>query len=346
MKIATRCRTGMFILAIAAGGIATAPVQRALACPPETHDHPPRVATLFPAAEMPHTERTVTIGPRIFVTSDANLFEVVSEPHGKLNKVALAQASATLADGSRVPAAFLALAAHGHVLYATATAFTSATIPYASMLYRIELGPRPGEIAALASAPFQGHATPFLPNGMAVDRSGDIYVANSFSAVTNEAAILKLDVRPAPFMFQETIWLPASLGGAFPNGLQLDGHTLYLASLSNILQVTIHRDGSAGSISTLYSASPDNFLDDFAVLDRALVVCEIDNPFASPTSATSQLTVVTRMGSHAGTVERVIPLGSAGIFPSSVVELHDGPRGGETLLMTDYATGGLFKILF
>jgi hypothetical protein len=344
MKTAIHCRAVMLSLVVAAGAVTVTPATLARTSGHDCPHHGPRITTLFAAADMPHTERTVALGQRLFVTSDANLFEVVSEPHGRVRKVSLAQATVTLTDGRAEPAVFLALAAHGRALYATATAFTPSTVPYASMLYRIELGPRAGEVAAIASAPFVGHATPFLPNGMAVDRGGNLFVSNSFGATTGEAAILKLKVRAEPFSFVESNWLSADRGGAFPNGVQLDGNTLYLASLSSILQVTVERDGGAGQVGTLYSANPDDFLDDFVLLDGELVVCEIDNPFAPPASSTSQLTVVTRTGPNPGTVARVISLASAGIHPSSVIRFRDGGPGDEALLVTDYTGGGLFSI--
>jgi hypothetical protein len=186
MKTPISCRTGLMALVLVAGGLTASPRTFASDSQTDCRNRGPRVSTLFSAADMPHTERVVTAGQRLFVTSDANLFEVLDEPHGKLRKVSIAQASVTLGDGQSVPGAFLALAAHGRVLYATATAFTDATIPYASMLYRIELGPRPGDVASIESAPFVGHATPFLPNGMAVERDDDLFISNSFSAVTGE----------------------------------------------------------------------------------------------------------------------------------------------------------------
>jgi hypothetical protein len=308
-------------------------------------DRSPRVTTLFSPAEMPHTERTAAVGQRIFATSDSNLFEIVKSPHDETRKVSIAQASVTLTEGQTVPGAFLALGARGRVLFATATAFDATGVPYASMLYRIELGAAPGKATAIAAAPFVGHTIPFLPNGMAIDRNGELFITNSFSATTGEAAILKLKVRSAPFSFQETSWLPANLGGPFPNGVQLDGNTLYLASLSTVLQVPIQHDGTAGSVAKLYSANPDDFLDDFALVSGELVVCEIDNPFAPPVTATSQLTVVARTGPTAGEVVRVIPLADAGVHPSSVARFHGSADRG-AFLVTDYTGGGLFSVAF
>jgi hypothetical protein len=343
MKTSIIWRTGTLAVAIIAGGFASLPRTFAGDSQIESPTHMPRVTTLFAASEMPHTERTAAVGHRLFVTSDANLFEVVRDPHGKLRKVSVASASVTLSDGQSAPAVFLALATHGHVLYATATAFTEATVPYASALYRIDLGARAGEIATIASAPFVGHATPFLPNGMATDQIGDLFVSNSFSATTGEAAILKLRIHSHPFSFQEKDWLPANQGGAFPNGVQLDGNTLYLASQSVVLRVTVDREGEAGLIATLYTANPDDFLDDFTLVGNDLIVCEIDNPFATPVTSTSQLTVVARTGHNSGTVTRVIPLAATGIHPSSVAQFGEHAARGE-LVVTDYASGGLFTV--
>jgi hypothetical protein len=342
MKRLIPCRAGVIALVLVAGSFASAPKTYARDSQTECSNRDPRVTTLFPAGEMPHTERVVAVGHRLFVTSDGNLFEVLDGPRGKLRKVSIAAASVALGDGS-VPGVFLALAGQGRTLYATATAFTDTSIPYASMLYRIELGPRPGEVATVESAPFVGHATPFLPNGMAVDRGGDLFISNSFSAATGEAAIAKIKVHAQPFSFGESNWLLAEQGGAFPNGIQLDGNTLYLASLSVIYRVAIERDGNAGQVSVLYAANPDDFLDDFAVMGGELVVCEIDNPFAPPAASTSQLTVVAKTGPNAGAVTRVIPLAATGIHPSSVVKESAGH--GE-LLVTDYSAGGLFSISF
>jgi hypothetical protein len=344
MKTPNRRRASQLALAILIGLSGTTTSTLANGSDFDLEGHRPRIATLFAGAEMPHSERIVTVGHRLFVTSDSNLFEIVKRPHGKLDKVSIASAEVILADGQTVPGGFVALSSYGHVLFATATAADSSGMPCATTLYRIELGPHEGDVVEIATAPFIGHATPFLPNGMAVDRHGDIFISNSYSTYTGEAAVIKLRVHPRPFSFQETDWLPANLGGGLPNGIQLDGDTLYLASQSALLQVHVRRDGSAGPVSTLYSADPDDFLDDLMLVPGALIVCQIDNPFAPPETSASQLTIVTRSGPTPGEVAGVIPLAGAGIHPSSVARLPGD--GGRTLVVTDYLGGGLFTVAF
>jgi hypothetical protein len=74
------------------------------------------------------------------------------------------------------------------------------------------------------------------------------------------------------------------------------------------------------------------------LIPGGLVVCEIDNPFAPPASATAQLTVVVRTGATAGQVAKVIPL--AGVHPSSLTRFRD------RVLVTDYTSGGLYAVAF
>ncbi len=201
--------------------IGTLPISVARASGADALPLSPRIEALFDGTEMPNTERVATIGNRLFVTSGFDLFEVHRNARGRHHKESIAQANLVSPDGQVVPARFLGLASDGQVLYATATAFDAAGTPYVSALFRITLGLRRGEVRAIAQAVFAGHAIPFMPNGVAVDRKGQVYVSNSYSAVTGEAAVLELTIAARPFSFQESDWLAAGEGGAFPNGLQI-----------------------------------------------------------------------------------------------------------------------------
>jgi hypothetical protein len=311
----------------------------------------PAIRTIFTGADMPNSERVVaTLDGRVFVSSARDIFEVVRNGQGGFDEISIAQASVTLPTGAVVPGAFVGLKPFGHLLFATATAEAPGNIPLGSMLYRIDLAKRDGDPRRVVSAPFVDPA-PFLPNGMTIDGAGDIFVSNSFSAVTGAAAIVEITVTgTAPLTFTETPWLPAVEGGAFPNGLQLDGRSFILDSLNQILRIAIAEDGTAGTVTLVREESADTFLDDLAVFPGFIIVCELGSDAANPLSGApptaAQLSVISTRAEDLGRVLDVIPLFAAGVLPSSVMASSGRvfPRG--ALLVTDFLTGGFFELTF
>lgn len=308
---------------------------------------------IFTGAEMPTTERAA-IGPggRVFVSSGNDIFEVVKNGEGGFDRRSIAQASVTLPTGEVVPGAFVGLKVMGRVVYATATAFappptpTSPLIPLASMLYRIELDTHQG-VRRISAAPFTGHAIPFLPNGLALDHRGHIFIANSFSAVTGEAAIIKITVTNSdPLAFTEAVWLPAAAGGALPNGLQIRGRQVFLSSLNVVFRIDMDQNGDAGTPTLIFQADPDVFLDDFALLPGVIAIAVADNPQSPPVTDVSQITFFSTRPGHVGEVIDVFPLAGSVAFPSSVTLALGGTFPPGALLVTDIVAGGLYELTF
>lgn len=125
---------------------------------------------------------------------------------------------------------------------------------------------------------FDRHAyeNPLWYNGMALDDNGDLYMSSS-DASYGQASIVKVDL-PAPTeVFMPTLsgWLNFS-SESLPNGIQIEGNTMYYSTGQKVSAITINDDGSAGVQSTKYTGSYLGLIDDLTITDNHIVVTEID----------------------------------------------------------------------
>ena len=106
-----------------------------------------------------------------------------------------------------------------------------------------------------------------LPNGIDFDSLGNLYVANT--AVIG-GKIVRLKFSSPTVVSSQATWL--SSGVTTPNGLKINGSNMYITDIGAVKKIPIRADGSAGSVSTIYSRFSD--LDDLMYYNGALVVAD------------------------------------------------------------------------
>jgi hypothetical protein len=254
---------------------------------------------------------------------------------------------------------FNGLAAWGQVLYAICTDITQ--LMPASVLYRVDTRKAATDPTRVATTTLTTPA--FQPNGMAIDRYGDLYVPNSASfaatflyGVPNVPAIVKVKVtNQTNFAVTETPWLPAAFGGFAPNGVAISstGDQLYMPSLNVIYRVPILPGGSAGAPVVVYQTAKTNMFDNVTFLPGNLIAApEITTPDQSvvqtvypgtpaPTSLTNQITLIdASTGKKLGAA--TFP---AGVLPSSVTPAQGTLFPVGSGIVTDaVGAGGLYLI--
>ncbi|MDB4972802.1 MAG: hypothetical protein JWN48_1143 [Myxococcaceae bacterium] len=119
------------------------------------------------------------------------------------------------------------------------------------------------------------NSSSIMPNGMAIDEQGRIYVSNMlvhlslqpFAATPTLTQIVVEDhpAEPSKLRFRHRTWLDSNAfaDGPSPNGVQIRGDTLYYAAGPNLNAVPIERDGSAGTLRVFYRGPALSYIDDF-----------------------------------------------------------------------------------
>lgn len=107
-----------------------------------------------------------------------------------------------------------------------------------------------------------------LPNGMAADADGNLYVADQTFLPGGKIIKLTVSAGNTPLVTQET-WLSGTNGCSSPNGMVIRGNTLYFTDFvitstkpAKVKKVDII-NGRPGTVTTLYSAF--SFFDDLDV---------------------------------------------------------------------------------
>jgi len=314
-------------------------------------------ATLVKPTSVPSSERGATAeGNRFFFIGGHSLFELVAKPDGTNEAATVMQRSDCKLSG---------LAAAGSKLYMTCTAFGSpntaekavgVTPTIWSDLIRVDLRKATSDPAHVRTTTLEGPG--FFPNGMALDQRGDIYISNSYSSIASLAsmephpAIVRVSViNERTFQIEKVPVLSEKDGGSFPNGVQIQGNRLWLASGSALYEAKL---GSLGleSVRIIYTIAASRMFDDFAVLpDNVLAIAEIPTPGFSgaatwpPVDDPSQLTFISvgpeaipdQAGKVIGEHKFEYP-----IAPSSATLVMD--REGPALYVTDYFFGGLYRV--
>jgi hypothetical protein len=299
-------------------------------------------------------DKPFTYGPTGTIVNGVSSIYEVKKANGKYVNTAIVNGNV-----AGKPCYFGSLGSYGYVLYAICTD-VSQLMP-ASVLYRVDTRKASSDPARVATVALTTPA--FQPNGMAIDRNGDLYIPNyaSFIAtfgygVPNVPAIVKVKVtNQANFAITETPWLPAAFGGFAPNGLAISstGDQLYMPSLNVIYRIPILPGGSAGAPVVVYQAAKTNLFDNLTLLPGNLIAApEITTPDQSvvqtvypgtpaPTSLTNQITLI-----DANTGKKL----GAAQFPSYVlpssVTVAQGPLfpAGSGVVTDAIGAGGLYLI--
>lgn len=298
-------------------------------------------------------DQPFSYGPNgIIVNGVSSIYEVRKSSGGKYTNTAIVNGNV-----AGKTCYFGSLAASGYILYATCTD-VSQLMP-ASVLYRVDTRKAANDPNRVAMVPLTTPA--FQPNGMAVDKNGDLYIPNSAAfvatvmyGVPNVPAIVKVKIADvAAFRITETGWLPALFGGFAPNGLAISGNQLYLPSLNVIYRVPILPGGSAGAPAIVYQTAKTNLFDNVRLLPgNLLAVPEITNPNQDmvqivypgtprPTALTNHVTMINPLtGTKLGAAQ--FP---SYALPSSVIVSQGTLFPPNTGIVTDaIGAGGLYLL--
>lgn len=132
--------------------------------------------------------------------------------------------------------------------------------------------------------------TRLYPNGMSIDAAGRIYVsdmlahlklADDIPTISEEGTgtiiqivVDRSDRTPGVLKLTHRVWLTAdsATDGYSPNGIQIDGDTLYYTAGANINRVPIDPNGDAGALSVHYRGAELSYIDDFCIVDGRMVL--------------------------------------------------------------------------
>ncbi len=117
-----------------------------------------------------------------------------------------------------------------------------------------------------------------VPNGMAVGADGSLYLSDTTASlgILKKTAIVKLTfIDESTLEFVTEPWLPASPLYSLPNGIQIDGDTLYFVGGHNLWKINIRADGSAGfPILKYHTHGVTKLMDDLVILPNEIAVAE------------------------------------------------------------------------
>jgi len=259
-----------------------------------------KLTQIVPPSDLQETERgAFTTDGRFFVIgvrpsgkpdAGAWIVEVTDGPSNRY--VATDYVSGNLegtSDGTlaRKPAGdactFGGMAAHGELLYAACYAADGR-----SSLLQVDTQAHTVRAGYFTTCNFTPSTSPcsspsMYPNGMAVDSQGRVYISNTLSHFTINGSNISVNVQGSDTLSQVIIDPIASQGthlefryhdwfsgdiltdSFVPNGIQIEGQTLYYAAGPNINQVEIQGDGTAGLHSVHYLGPALSYIDDFTV---------------------------------------------------------------------------------
>ncbi len=249
-------------------------------------------AQLISPEVIGHTENVVmTDEGRLFVASTNGILEILrtdflndgSQPVSLPNNcqydtgrdfVICNLVSSELSNG---PCMLTGLTTDGTRLYAACTAIDAnknLIEDQGAELLRVLPGKHRGTVSSVERHVLE---QPEWYNGMAIDSNGNLYMSAS-RAGYSEAAIVTTKL-PAPdefFYLQLSSWLKKS-NETMPNGIQIEGNTLYYSTGRKIEAIKINHDGSAGISTTLYTAGYLSLLDDLTITPNHIAITEIDS---------------------------------------------------------------------
>lgn len=192
-----------------------------------------------------------------------------------------------------------------------------------------------------------------MPNGMAIDDAGRIYTSNMLvhlsgqplraSPTLTQIVIDEHPAEPQKLAFHHLAWVDADVftDGLSPNGVQIEGDTLYYAAGPNLNAVPIRPDGSAGPLSVRYRGPLFSYIDDFGVQSGSFTLARTLLPGAVAT-------LRPRVGSKRlyQTGSCLLPNGGA---PSSIGYQPDLAPDSTlfvpgTIIVTSFFGGGLYTL--
>lgn len=191
------------------------------------------------------------------------------------------------------------------------------------------------------------------PNGMAADAQGRIYFSNMLSHLRLDSGVPVITVRgshsvgqvsldaasqtPGKLSFTYRDWFSSDVvsDGLGPNGVQIEGQTLYYAAGPNINRVQILPDGKAGPAGVHYFGPALTYIDDFAVRDGQMVLARAISPALVALDRARSFGGAPELGTYPMAIDRIPssvthPPATTTIFPA------------DSLIVTAFFGGGLY----
>lgn len=177
---------------------------------------------------------------------------------------------------------FNGLTSYQNILYASCTfAVDAATggLPStgASVLVRVDTDKAANDAGFVQTAALFGEGS--LPNGMATDADGNLFISDSqswlktYTAADIRPAIVKVNIDDSNgFSISQEAWHYPGLDDKFPNGIRVTDDHLYFVNGVELKRFDILSDGSAGMDLTLYRARMCGLMDDFDIADNGYIV--------------------------------------------------------------------------
>lgn len=177
---------------------------------------------------------------------------------------------------------FNGLTSHKNTLYTVCTFMgqvpgQALPLPLSSLLIQVELDKDLDDPTRIQMTQLFGVAS--LPNGMAADKNGDLYITDSYSwlatytAGISNPAIVKVDISNEDgFSITQTPWYNPGLDDGFPNGIRVQYNKVFFVSGTAIKRFPINKDGTAGSPTTVYTADACDLIDDFDITFNDYIV--------------------------------------------------------------------------
>lgn len=210
---------------------------------------------------------------RLFITGGKNIYEVRKNSSQKLVK------SEPLFDGNCYATGIIE---YKNFLYATCTLITKVRLKELIKQKRCRLRDGQGlkclkrkfapsfllaaELDEFPKFQIISPLEPILfPNGLAVDKRGNLYSADSFSKTIFKLKLSSIN----PYELEKIeAWSKTKL--RYPNGLKIKNNNLYITDLNQLKKVEITDEGGPGKQTVLYKSR--HFLDDFSFYKKGILL--------------------------------------------------------------------------
>jgi hypothetical protein len=297
------------------------------------------------------------------------IYEILKNNQGEYDAVPLVEGRMefeTVTGSISTACAYSGLTSQGNTLYASCVSATSERPENLSdnaaiaSLQRINLEAPVTSDAYLLKADLPSNSKQFLPNGMSFDRYGALYISNSFSLLTSDAAIYKVNIEITDQMvINSQPWLDSiSLlltddgfeikgeGGVFANGIQIASSladtavdTLYFARGLTLVKMDIIGT-THGAVSRVYKTDGIAVIDDFTIIGDKIALAEAD-VLSFLNIKKSEVKLISIAAEDEGEV-----LGSTTVdfIPSSVSYAEQSIFNDNAFLVTSFYGGGLREI--
>ena len=287
-----------------------------------------RVTQVISPAAIPIAENGMaTADGRFFVAGGHGLYEITGGSAGFRAEPLLSE-RCNLSGG----------VARGNLLYLACTG--EGELSATASLIRVDPNGPTG--LDVRRAEFPGTGNPILLNGMDFGPDGSLYLSNTQALFTGDPAVYRVDIlREAPLTIEVSPFLDVSIltegvrgsGDVAPNGIRIEGDTMYLSRGFSLLKLALRPDGSHGPPAVIYATDSLSVIDDFDIAEGRIFVAQmglLDLALGAPVD--SMLLTLNLNG-------RTLNRRRLSFRPSSTTVVAD-----DALMITAYFGGGVYRI--